>query len=98
MNKNSLLKTLLVVAMFAPMAISAQSKDTTRVQCTSITTKGLICKNKALVGKIICWRHDSTYVKSTGLVTLVCSGKKANGKRCLNRTKHVTGKCHHHRD
>ena len=95
MNRNRFIKAMLLCALAMPLIAFGQVK---RTQCTGITTKGLICKNKALVNKTLCWQHDSTYVKSTGLVTLVCSGKKANGERCLNRTKHVTGKCHLHRD
>ena len=48
MNRNNFLKTILVAAMFAPIAISAQS-DTTRVQCNGITKKNVTILADAIV-------------------------------------------------
>jgi len=97
MNRNNFLKTILVAAMFAPIAISAQS-DATRIQCNGITKKNVQCKNLAIVGRNLCWQHDSTYVKLAKVESVQCSGTTKSNTQCKNKTKHSSGKCHHHRD
>ena len=79
---------------FMPMMAFAQSD---RVQCTSHTQKNTQCKNLAIVGRNICWQHDSTYVKPVELEAVQCSGMTKSNTQCKNKTKHVSGKCHHHR-
>ena len=79
---------------FMPMMTFAQSD---RVQCTSHTKKNTQCKNLAIVGRNICWQHDSTYVKPVNIEAIQCSGITKSNTQCKNKTKHVSGKCHHHR-
>ena len=95
MNTGNFIKTILVAAMFAPIAISAQSD---RVQCTGITKKNTQCKNLAIVGRNLCWQHDSTYVKPIKVKSVQCNGITDDNTKCKNKTKHSSGKCHHHRN
>ena len=80
--------------LFMPVAMFAQSD---RVQCTSHTQKNIQCKNLAIIGRNICWQHDSTYVKPVELEAVQCSGITKSNTQCKNKTKHASGKCHHHR-
>ncbi len=98
MNRNNFFKTMLVAAMFAPIAISAQS-DTTRIQCNGITKKNVQCKNIIVMkmGLPLCYLHNPKYVKPVNVESTVCSGTKKDGNACSLRTKHVSGFCHHHR-
>ncbi len=77
-----------------PIAIFAQSD---RVQCAETTKKNTQCKNLAIIGRNLCWRHDSTYVKPENTETTQCNGITKSNTRCKNKTKHASGKCHHHR-
>ena len=77
-----------------PVPMFAQSD---RVQCTETTKKNTQCKNLAIIGRNICWQHDSTYVKPVEFEAIKCSGYTKSGNRCKNKTKDVSGKCHHHR-
>ena len=88
-------KFITTAAIFImPMAMFAQSD---RAQCTSHTQKNIQCKNLAIIGRNICWQHDSTYVKPVEFEAIKCSGYTKSGNRCKNKTKDVSGKCHHHR-
>ena len=87
-------KVILTAALVMPMAIFAQSD---RVQCTETTKKNTQCKNLAIVGRNLCWRHDETYVKPENAETTQCSGITKSNTQCKNKTKHASGKCHHHR-
>ena len=89
---NKFITTAAVLLM--PMAMFAQSD---RVQCTETTKKNTQCKNLAIIGRNICWQHDSTYVKPVEFEAIKCSGYTKSGNRCKNKTKDVSGKCHHHR-
>jgi len=94
MNRNQFLRSLMTVAVMAPLATFAQSD---RVQCTAKTKKGEICKNLALKGSNLCHLHDSTYVKPVNVESVQCSGITKSNTQCKNKTKHESGKCHHHR-
>ena len=87
-----IIKTAAVLLM--PMAMFAQ---TDRIQCTDSTRNNTQCKNVAVIGRNICWQHDSTYVKPVALDAVVCSGATKAGDACKNKTKHVSGTCYHHR-
>ena len=80
--------------LLATTTVFAQSD---RVQCASKTQKNTQCKNLAIVGRNLCWQHDSTYVKPAKIQAVVCGSITDNYTRCKNKTKHVSGKCHHHR-
>ena len=71
---NKFITTAAVLLM--PMAMFAQSD---RVQCTSHTQKNTQCKNLAIVGRNICWQHDSTYVKPVEFEAIKCSGYTNSG-------------------
>ena len=90
---NKFITTAAVLVM--PMVVFAQSD---RVQCTSHTQKNTQCKNLAIVGRNLCWQHDSTYVKPVDIEAIQCSGITKSNTQCKNKTKHASGKCHHHRD
>ena len=75
-------------------AVFAQSD---RVQCTETTKKNTQCKNLAIVGRNLCWRHDATYTKPTKNESVQCSGITKSNTQCKNKTTHTSGKCHHHR-
>ena len=94
MNRNQFLRSLMTVAVMAPLAMFAQSD---RVQCTAKTKKGEICKNLALKGGNLCHVHDSTYTKPTKNESVQCSGVTKSNTQCKNKTTHTSGKCHHHR-
>ena len=96
MNRNNFITQIAIVAMLSPMAMFAQ--DTTRVQCTSMTKSNTHCKNLAIVGRNLCWQHDSTYVKPPVIESTVCVGTKKDGTKCSLRTKHASGLCYHHRE
>ena len=89
---NKFITTAAVLLM--PMAMFSQSD---RVQCTSHTQKNTQCKNLAIVGRNLCWQHDSTYVKPVNIEAVQCSGYTKSNTQCKNKTKHASGKCHHHR-
>ena len=69
-----------------------------RVQCSDTTNINTRCKNLAIVGRSICWQHDSTYVKPIALESTQCTGITKSNTQCKNKTKHASGKCHHHVD
>jgi len=88
-------KFITTAAIFImPIAMFAQSD---RVQCTETTQHNAQCKNLAIVGRNLCWQHDSTYVKPVNIEAVQCSGITKSNTQCKNKTKHVSGKCHHHR-
>ena len=87
-------KVILTAAVLLPTIMFAQSD---RVQCGGHTKKNTQCKNLAIIGRNLCWQHDSTYVKPTELGAVVCSGYTKSNTQCKNKTKHASGKCHHHR-
>ena len=81
--------------LFMPIAMFAQSD---RVQCTETTKKNAQCKNLAVIGRNLCWQHDSTYVKPVNIEAIQCSGTTKSNTQCKNKTKHQSGLCYHHRD
>ena len=65
--------------------------------CSGITTKNTNCKNTVKVGNF-CYHHGGTTIKLDKVVSVQCSGtSKSTGKQCKLKTKHESGKCHHHR-
>tara|TARA_R100001082_G_C4315714_1_gene138855 strand:- start:528 stop:800 length:273 start_codon:yes stop_codon:yes gene_type:complete len=68
-----------------------------RVQCIETTKKNTQCKNLAVIGRNLCWQHDSTYVKPVNIEAIQCNGITKSNTQCKNKTRHVSGKCHHHR-
>ena len=79
---------------FMPMMTFAQSD---RVQCTETTKKNTQCKNLAIIGRNICWQHDPNHVAKKETQAQVCNGVTKSGTLCKNKTKHASGRCHHHR-
>ena len=89
-------KFITTAAIFLmPVAMFAQSD---RVQCTETTKKNAQCKNLAVIGRNLCWQHDSTYVKQVNIEAIQCSGTTKSNTQCKNKTKHQSGLCYHHRD
>ncbi len=89
-------KFITIAALIAMPAITFAQSD--RVQCVETTKKNTQCKNLATIGRNICWQHDSTHVKPVVLEAVKCSGITNNNVKCKNKTKHASGKCHHHRN
>ena len=88
-------KFITTAAIFlTPVAMFAQSD---RVQCTETTKKTTQGKNLAIIGRNICWQHDSTYVKPVNIEAIQCGGLTKSNTQCKNKTKHASGKCHYHR-
>ena len=85
----------MTVAVMTPLAMFAQ---TDRIQCTDSTRNNIQCKNLAVIGRNICWQHDSTYVKPVNVESVQCSGITRSNTQCKNKTKHESGLCHHHRN
>ena len=90
---NKFITTAAILPM--PVAMFAQSD---RVQCTETTKKNAQCKNLAVIGRNLCWQHDSTYVKPVNIEAIQCSGTTKSNTQCKNKTKHQSGLCYHHRD
>ena len=90
---NKLITTAAI--LFMPIAMFAQ---TDRVQCTETTKKNAQCKNLVVIGRNLCWQHDSTYVKPVNIEAIQCSGMTKSNTQCKNKTKHQSGLCHHHRE
>ena len=87
-------KIILTAAIILPTIVFAQSD---RVQCTSKTKKNTQCKNLAIIGRNICWQHDPNHVAKKEVQSQVCNGVTKSGTLCKNKTKHASGRCHHHR-
>ena len=66
---NKFITTAAILLM--PVAMFAQSD---RVQCTKNTQHNAQCKNLAIVGRNLCWQHDSTYVKPVNIEAIRCCG------------------------
>ena len=79
------------------LATTTMFAQSDRVQCTEKTQKNEQCKNLAVVGRNLCWRHDETYTPKPNVEAVQCNGRTDNRLRCKNKTKHESGKCHHHR-
>ena len=79
------------------LATTTMFAQSDRVQCTEKTQKNEQCKNLAIIGRNLCWRHDSTYVKPVNIKAIQCNGTTKSNTQCKNKTKHASGKCHHHR-
>ena len=88
MNKFKLLTLSLIFAG----GLSAQS-DT----CQSLTQDSVQCKNTVKNGNL-CYLHNPNYVKTEETKSVVCTGTTKKNKSCKNKTKDVSGLCHHHRD
>ena len=90
---NRIITTAVMLALSATMF--AQSD---RVQCSDTTKTNTRCKNLAIIGRNLCWQHDSTHVKPIVLEAIRCTGITGNNTQCKNKTRHESGKCHHHRN
>ena len=67
-----------------------------QTQCKEMTKSNNQCKNVVKQGDL-CYLHNPNYVKQVKSETLVCSGTNKSGNKCKNKTKNVSGLCHHHR-
>jgi hypothetical protein len=78
----------------------AQKND----QCVAFTTKGTQCKLKVdFKLSNTCHHHMNKIGKTNGdtvwlqVVTDICGENTTKNVPCKNKTKHVSGKCYHHR-
>ena len=65
--------------------------------CIATTTKGTNCKIVVKNGDL-CRYHSVSVVKTIEVKSVVCGGNTSKNTPCKNKTKHESGKCHHHRD
>ena len=68
-----------------------------QTQCTSLTKDSAQCKNQVKQGHL-CYLHNPNYVKPSESEAVICSGTTKKTAPCKSRTRHSSGKCHHHRD
>tara|TARA_R100000329_G_scaffold30803_1_gene28511 strand:+ start:522 stop:785 length:264 start_codon:yes stop_codon:yes gene_type:complete len=68
-----------------------------QTQCTSLTKDSAQCKNQVKQGHL-CYLHNPNYVKPSESEAVICSGTTKKNAPCKSRTRHSSGKCHHHRD
>ena len=65
--------------------------------CSGITTKNTNCKNVVKVGNL-CYHHGGKTIK-VEINSVQCSGiSKSTNNQCKLKTRHESGKCHHHRN
>jgi len=91
------MKQIIITAAMLALSSTAFTQ-TDRVQCSDTTKTNTQCKNLAIVGRNLCWQHDSTYVRVAAIESVQCSGITKSNNQCKNKTKHESGKCHHHRN
>ena len=66
--------------------------------CSGITTKNTSCKIIVKVDSL-CHYHGGKTIKIDTLKAIQCDGtSKSTEKQCKNKTKDVSGRCHHHRN
>ena len=87
MNKLKLFAVSFVLAG----GLSAQTN------CQGLTKDSVSCKN-TVKSDILCYLHNPNYVKNEDTKSVVCTGTTKSNKPCKNKTKDVSGFCHHHRD
>ena len=68
--------------------------------CVGITTKGRSCKIKVNIDSTeFCHYHINGNVFNEPTKSAVICGENTSKNRpCKNKTRHSSGKCHHHRD
>ena len=73
----------------------AQGVDNT---CVATTTKGTNCKVVVKVGNL-CHHHGGKKSTTITIASAQCSGtSKSTNQQCKLKTKHESGRCHHHRN
>ena len=87
MNKLKLFAVSFVLAG----GLSAQTN------CQGLTKDSVSCKNTVKSGDL-CYLHNPNYVKTEETKSVICSGTTKSNKPCKNKTKDVSGFCHHHKD
>ena len=87
MNKLKLFAVSFVLAG----GLSAQTN------CQGLTKDSVSCKN-TVESDNLCYLHNPNYVKNEDTKSVVCAGTTKSNKPCKNKTKDVSGFCHHHRD
>ena len=68
--------------------------------CVGITTKGNSCKIKVNIDSTkFCHYHvDGKVFSDATKLSVICGENTSKNTLCKNKTKHSSGKCHHHRD
>ena len=88
-------KFLIISLAMSGFAFSQTKIDST---CVGITSKGTNCKIKVNIDSTsLCHYHvNGNVIKKE---SVQCNGiSKSTNNQCKLRTKHESGKCHHHRD
>jgi hypothetical protein len=91
------MKRIITTAVMLALS-SVAFAQSNRVQCSDTTKTNTQCKNLAIVGRNLCWQHDSTYVKVAKIESVQCTGITKSNNQCKNKTTHTSGQCHHHRN
>ena len=68
--------------------------------CVGITTKGKSCKIKVNIDSTeFCHYHiNGNVFNEVSPSSVVCGEETQRRTSCKNKTRHPSGKCHHHRD
>ena len=82
--------TLSVAALTIAMMSYGQT------QCEELTKNNVQCKNTSKSSNL-CYLHDPNYVKTSGSVTVICSGTTKSGNNCKRKTKNTSGLCYNHK-
>ena len=67
--------------------------------CVGITTKGKSCKIKVNIDSTkYCHYHwNGNVFNGSDIESVICGENTTKNKPCKNKTRHSSGKCHHHR-
>jgi len=82
--------TLSVAALTIAMMSYSQT------QCNELTTDSVQCKNTTKAKNSLCYLHNPFYTNKAKVPTVICGGTTKAGNNCKNKTKDVSGFCHHH--
>jgi len=90
-------KQFIGAAMAVLVSSTLSFGQTTSNQCTATTKQNVQCKNNVNDESKLCYLHNPNYVKKSDKKTAICNGITKAGNNCKAKTKHISGKCHHHR-
>jgi hypothetical protein len=90
-------KFLIIGLAMGSLSFSQSQVDST---CVGITTKGTNCKIKINVDSTkYCHYHlDGKVFNESEVKSKICGENTTKNTPCKSKTKHSSGKCHHHRD
>ena len=88
--------------LFIGLAMSSLCFSQTVIDstCVGITSKAKSCKIKVNIDSTkYCHYHiNGNYDNGSETISVICGENTTKNKPCKNKTRHSSGKCHHHRD